>query len=204
MRTNRFWLDYFAVDEEQIADSPGFEFRLPIAQDGDFVLVQEPQSRKVRLAIHVPRLPHPTEIAREDEGPDDFKPHVLRWEELRNLSGCLVQRDPATYPAPIPFVLLYRFAPITTSDEAVARGKEISQALSQLGVLSHEEVSEIWELTVHDAWDCQWVRDTDHNAWVLDGDAQSLRIASNDDFPFQDLEQLLAAAARCAGAGPAQ
>jgi hypothetical protein len=126
-------------------------------------------------------------------------PCCLQWEELDLLARCVALKD-ATLPHPGALVaLLMRFAPICQGDDVNVIIPMLEEAWESLGFTSADVVERIENIDKRNA-SFSWTRDADRG-WTIGrseghGYVDSLRLATNDEFPWQPMAEMLTLAGR--------
>ncbi|GAA5345097.1 hypothetical protein [Planifilum fimeticola] len=185
-----FWTDYyFLTHQSGIYPELVDPIPLPITGNMGLMLAIGDDITESTLYLYHPSCPEPVQLGWDDEA--QWFSHVFRWDELERISGFLVSQYPEL-PA-VPFLLLYRFAPITRENDPEAIQERVKAAWSSLGLFTESEVINLVKHTCHYKDNLYWKYDQE-KGWYCHGDEDdlySLRILENGAFPFFQLRELL-------------
>lgn len=214
-QTQRFWTDYFWLTEPEWSDhEPPYPeldrctLTFPMGPARSLQLELDSELSYFSLILEHPELLGTHEIAWDDQA--HWHPHVLRWEELELLCRAIELQDPSLPHPGLPLLLLHRFAPICSNDDAalafpllesawrrtVSLPDYIRTRLLRRGDVRHARL--VWRRSqVGDDEQRHWtVHQPDDAAYEQSFELYSLRSEENDTFPFAQLEQLFFAAQR--------
>jgi hypothetical protein len=151
------------TDGEPPETNPYCRLDLPVGGGYGLGLEFDPSCACFDLALLLPggrRCP----IAWDDQA--HWHPHVLRWEELDLVCKCAAIQD-ATLPHPgLPLLLLYRFAPITESDNVDRIFPLIRDAWRSLGLFGEEQIRQAGQRVDKRGSKFEWRLD-DRTGWTL-------------------------------------
>ncbi|MVU78830.1 hypothetical protein GPX89_16450 [Nocardia sp. ET3-3] len=172
----------------------GYEFRVGAGSYG------------AALSLVHPDAERPVELGWDDLA--CWHPHALRWSEVDLICRAAALADPdAPYPGPH-LIMLGRFAPICTDDDAriaIPLLREAFDAVPGLDAYQRRAYSSHADIR---PWGADWFRDDETGWWYpdyvepadnpyrgdpnyLDGELYSMRYPDNDEFPFAALDAAL-------------
>ncbi|MBX7223157.1 MAG: hypothetical protein K1Y36_24635 [Blastocatellia bacterium] len=209
----RFWSDYFwdtevewGDDEEEGEEGEEGEgtpyvifeeqpLRFPLSPHSGLLLQLDSGLGYHSLQLWDSELSQPIEIAWDDQA--HWHPHVLRWEELELLGRCVALADPDLPHPGLPLLLLNRFTPICTDDEARLAFPVLESAWRSLNLYSGIElVRQIERFDWRESgigWQFQ-----ESTGWfpvqdVSERQIYSLRQPENETFPFAAFNRMVEA-----------
>lgn len=185
IHTAEFWREYLFVDE----DAPWRPWNVifPLGARGPALHLSAEASGYLSLGLSVEGTT--VEVAWDDLA--HWHPHLLRWAELDAVSRRVATEAPE-YPHPgIALLLLARFAPLATAEDANMALPLLSAAWNNAGVQSPESRARLLQVLDFREARVRW-RDVPSLGWCLEQDAQgdgpwlySLRVQSNSEFPWR-------------------
>jgi hypothetical protein len=185
-----FWTDYFFLSQANEGLFESAEISLPLPDRHSLLIRFTPALQMISLGLMLPSGDI-TEIGWDDQA--HFHPHALRWEELETIVNYAVRSTESLFVSELPFLLLYRFSPITQSEVGFALPR-IERVLKGIAFLRDYEIGELTKLSDCADRDVQWELSSDGLWYVYGADAYSLRVPENDQFPFQLLQELVSSA----------
>jgi len=205
LASSAFWRRFFWEDEGQQGapgeDEPSVDladFVVPFRIEADLGLDLGVSAScgYISLSLVHPALASPVEIAWDDDA--HWHPHVMRWDELDELSRALADVDP-DFPHPgLSLLLLHRFAPICEGDDAPGIVALLEQAWAAVASVSPDEVSSRIQRADHRHDGFRWV--ASGGVFTLEQDPArreaciaepySTRHADNAEFPHASYEDL--------------
>jgi hypothetical protein len=204
-----FWTDYLFLSEsgEQYSEFDGLQLRFDVSSRFGLTLDFNQALSGVTLSLHHPEADEPVQIAWDDQA--HWHPHVLRWDELDAVCRVVSKREPYLGNPYLPYLLLYRFAPITVGDDANAIFRVLEQAWRSLNLLPEANISTlttrfdyrragfVWKSVEPLGWMIQQDQALRQMTGTMaNADLYSLRRRDNPAFPHSQFNRLVKTAER--------
>jgi hypothetical protein len=191
--TNAYWLTY-ADDEAE--DLTKRTLRFEVTDRHALVFGLDDGFYYFSLGLSVDGE-EPVSLGWDDQA--HWHPHVLRWRELDAIGGAIARRDPTLVHPGVPLLLLMRFAPITDEGDGRLAHHLTGRAWDRLVLFSRREREVFFDRIDARGAGFTWRRaDRGHVIEQDEGDRirrralYSLRAPGCEEFPFEELEDMLA------------
>lgn len=179
------------IDEEEAEEEYRFDFKL----NSRFLLRLDTILDYTNLSLY--DFEEEIQLGWDDEA--HWHPHCLRWRELIPLCDYISQQNPEVpYPGWI-LLLLFRFAPICSDEDAEIAYPALKESWESLGLFSQDDIQRLIETADFRKGRFVWSQDEQGN-WLVDQAEDdwkktgfmlySLRHIENPDFPWEQWSSL--------------
>ncbi|MGC4046053.1 MAG: hypothetical protein QM758_19860 [Armatimonas sp.] len=187
--------DFLEDSDEEDEDDEKEEYKFDFKINGRFSLRLETILYYTNLSLY--DFDEEIQLGWDDEA--RWHPHCLRWKELIPLCDYISQQNPdIPYPGWI-LLLLFRFAPICSNEDAKIAYPALKESWESLGLFSEDEIQRLIEtadlrfavFTWSQDDQGNWSVDQEDNDWKKSGFMlYSLRHVENPDFPWEQWKTL--------------